>query len=169
MTLCRRLMRLIAVLVLSCAVSALSGTITSGNTAPDSKRILHIHSPVELRANPALLEDHPFGVVIGTVRDADTGQPVPNSIVTLVTRTLLQEKGEDGLNSVAGRTGDSYLRRTFTDGRGEFGFWYVPRACLSQEFVLIVRPFGYESVTIDGVRPARGRATVISAQANRRH
>lgn len=168
MTLRGRLLRLTAVLVLSCAVSTLSATTTSENTAPDSKRILHIHSPVELRANPALLEDHPFGVVIGTVRDADTGQPVPNSIVTLVTRTLLQEKGEDGLDSVAGRAGDSYLCRTFTDGRGEFGFYYIPRACLSQEFVVIVRPFAHAAVTIDGIRATIGTATVLSAAVSDR-
>ena len=168
MTLPRTPLRLIAVFVVTCAVGGLCGTSTSGSTASGTKRILHVHSPVELRENPALLKDHTFGVVIGTIRAADTGKPIPNSIVTLVTRSLLQEKGEDGLDSVTERSADGYMCKTFADGRGEFAFYYIPQVYLSQEFVLIVRPFGYDLVTIDGVHVMKGRATSFSTQANRR-
>lgn len=81
---------------------------------------------------------------------------------------MMEEKGEDELLSVAGYDGNNYMCQAFTDGRGEFAFYYIPEVHLSKEFVLIIRPFGYDPMTINGVLAAKDKATMISAQVNKR-
>ena len=91
MTLHTRFARLIGIAVTGCAMIAVPGLAASGDTAHDAAKIVRVYSPEELIENPALLQDHPFGVVIGTVRAADTAKPIPNAMITLVTKSLVQD------------------------------------------------------------------------------
>lgn len=142
---------------------------TSEDARPDTTRIVRVYSPEELTENPELLLKHPFGVVIGTVSASDTDKPIPNAMITLVTSSLLQEKGLDGLDFESGRTREDCIRRAVTDGRGVFGFYYIPSEYLSKEFVLIVQAIGSQRVIRYGITAERGKATVVSVQTSRRH
>jgi hypothetical protein len=155
---------LIVPVLLGCSACLWCNASAGAGPAADGARIVDLPCPNDLKENPSLIQDLPFGVLLGTVRAADTGKPVPNALVVLVTKGLVQGGERPMLDREMMSRGDYYLSETVSDAKGEFSFYYVPPRYLSGELSMIVYAAGYKPTIQETMYMTKGAALAADLQ-----
>jgi hypothetical protein len=140
------------------------GALAQGRARSDGRILVDLPSPAEFKENPALIQDHPLGVILGTVTVAATGKALLNAMVVLTTVPLVRTAHGATLDRNGLSSPNSYVSAAITDARGEFAFYYVPLEYLTGQLSLVVFAKGFEAAIREQIVAVKGQATRVEVQ-----